>query len=88
MLAKFVRFARRLFAALPGDRRAVAVRDALDSMGGDAASPIGRGVVVQCVEDPLYVGVFGAVCRRLLGARPADALGGCDPLSEAASIQS
>jgi len=72
MLAKFVRFARRLFAALPGDRRAVAVRDALDSMGGDAASPIGRGVVVQCVEDPLYVGVFGAVCRRLLGARPAE----------------
>jgi len=27
---------------------------------------------VQCVEDPLYVGVFGAVCRRLLGARPAE----------------
>ena len=65
MFGVISRWIRHLTARYPRNARALVIREALK--GVQAASLRGSAftVAVQCLEDPFYFGLFGAICQRL-----------------------
>ena len=56
---------RNLCSRYPPNDKATAIRAALLSTANSARNPSGETVAVQCLEDPFYFGLFGAICQEL-----------------------
>lgn len=63
MLSRLKTRLRRRFSRYPQDEKCSAIRELLTEL--PLAAPEGPRVVVQCLEDPFYLAMFGAVCARL-----------------------
>jgi hypothetical protein len=63
MIARVLQWLRRMASPYPASEKAAALRVLLADL--PPADPSAPRVAVQCIEDPFYLAMFGAVCARL-----------------------